>query len=54
MSRSNSIAQLSTPMPRIRPILLLLISLLAASTLLTSGCGQKGDLYLPDRADSQK
>lgn len=54
MSRSNSTVKLSTPMPRIRPILLLLISLLAASTLLTSGCGQKGDLYLPDRADSQK
>lgn len=41
-------------MPRFRPILLLLISLLATGMLLTSGCGQKGDLYLPDRADNQK
>ncbi|MBU1190923.1 MAG: lipoprotein [Gammaproteobacteria bacterium] len=41
-------------MRRSRPTLLLLICLLATGTLLTSGCGQKGDLYLPDRADSQK
>jgi hypothetical protein len=45
---------LSLPMPQLSPTLLLLISLLSASTLLTSGCGQKGDLYLPDRADNQK
>ncbi len=42
-------------MPRIRPILLLLLGLLTAGALLTSGCGNKGPLYLPDdRADSTK
>lgn len=41
-------------MHRLRPTLLLLLGLLTAGILLTGGCGQKGDLYLPDRADSQK
>jgi predicted small lipoprotein YifL len=54
MSRSNPTDRLTALMPRLRLSLLLLISLLAAGTLLTSGCGQKGDLYLPDRADNQK
>lgn len=40
-------------MPRFRPTLLLLV-LLIAGLLTTAGCGQKGDLYLPDRAENQK
>lgn len=35
-------------------MLVLLLGLLAAGVLLASGCGNKGDLYLPDRADHQK
>ncbi|MFN2308982.1 MAG: lipoprotein [Gammaproteobacteria bacterium] len=37
-------------MHRLRP--LLLIALLTVGLLASTGCGQKGDLYLPDRADS--
>lgn len=40
-------------MSRLRMLLLLLIGLFATGTLV-SGCGNKGDLYLPDRADNQK
>lgn len=54
MSRSNSTVRRTVTMPRLRPTLILLLGLLAAGVLLTGGCGQKGDLYLPDRADSQK
>ncbi|MBI5040778.1 MAG: lipoprotein [Gammaproteobacteria bacterium] len=41
-------------MSRLRPIFVLLLGLLTAGVLLTSGCGNKGPLYLPDRADNQK
>ena len=41
-------------MPRLRPMFVLLLGLLAAGVLLTSGCGNKGPLYLPDRAEQQK
>jgi len=41
-------------MSRIRLATLLLLGLLSAGVLLSSGCGNKGPLYLPDRADSQK
>lgn len=40
-------------MHRLRPTLLLLLSLLTVSLSTMTGCGQKGDLYLPDRADQQ-
>lgn len=40
-------------MPRLRPTLLILLGLLAAVALSAAGCGQKGDLYLPDR-DEQR
>jgi len=40
-------------MPQHRLTLFVLLGLLAAGTLLTTGCGQKGDLYLPDRAEQQ-
>ena len=40
-------------MSRLRTFLLLLLGLLATGALL-GGCGNKGDLYLPDRADNQK
>jgi predicted small lipoprotein YifL len=39
-------------MSRCRPILLLL-ALLTASLVTLGGCGQKGDLYLPDRAENK-
>lgn len=38
-------------MSRLRPTLLILLGLLAAAALSTAGCGQKGDLYLPDRSE---
>lgn len=41
-------------MSRFRPMLVLLLGLLAAGALSISGCGNKGDLYLPDRAEQQK
>lgn len=43
-------------MSRCRPILLLLALLTAgllASLVTLGGCGQKGDLYLPDRAENK-
>lgn len=41
-------------MSRLRPTLLLLLGLLAATALSTAGCGQKGDLYLPDRSGGEQ
>ncbi|MFA7386555.1 MAG: lipoprotein [Thiohalobacteraceae bacterium] len=38
-------------MARLRLPFLLLLGLLAAGALLNAGCGNKGDLYLPDRAE---
>jgi predicted small lipoprotein YifL len=39
-------------MRRFRPVLLL-AAVLAAGLLATAGCGQKGDLYLPDRTEQK-
>lgn len=41
-------------MSRLRPILLLLLGLLAAAVLASAGCGQKGDLYLPDDSEGRQ
>jgi len=41
-------------MSRLRISTLLLLGLLSAGMLLSVGCGNKGELYLPDRADNQK
>ena len=42
-------------MSRSRPMLVLLLGLLAAGALSISGCGNKGPLYLPDdRAENSK
>jgi predicted small lipoprotein YifL len=41
-------------MPRLSPLLVLVLGLLTAGALFTGGCGNKGDLYLPDRAERPK
>ena len=50
---SRAISPGEVLMSRLRPTLLLLLGLLTAGVLLTSGCGNKGPLYLPDRAEKQ-
>ncbi|MEQ8659481.1 MAG: lipoprotein [Gammaproteobacteria bacterium] len=42
------------PMPRPRPLILLLLALLLGTAVTTlAGCGQKGDLYLPEEPPAQ-
>lgn len=50
---SRAIPTGESSMSRLRMFLLLLLGLLATGVLI-SGCGNKGDLYLPDRAENPK